>query len=348
MLLLFVEKKMKQQPKISVIIPVYNVEQYLPQCLDSLLAQSFDNFEAIFINDGSKDGSLEILKKYQAKDSRVVVIDKKNEGVSVARNQGLKKAQGEYIAFLDGDDCVEPNFLQDALAHIEKNNSDILIFESYLLDGDKKFVWDNDTFKNEIQESLEKDPKNPSIYAFLSVVWNKIYRADFIKKHHIEFPVGIKTAEDVIFNLLCYFNKPHCSYVDEYFYVYRINRQGSATAKLDCIASDIEAFYSLEKMDIFQKQSLETKQLVMNKFISGIEGYINKFSLQNNKQYMSLRKKFLNDLRKKYGAEVINKLVHIKDLTLAERLFSIRNSYCKKYKIIHFLGMRFQVERKRK
>ena len=99
-------------PKISIIIPVYKVEEYLPACLDSVLAQTFTDWEAICVNDGSPDNCGAILAEYAQKDSRIKVISQENQGVSVARNKALENAQGEYISFLDSDDELAPTFLQ--------------------------------------------------------------------------------------------------------------------------------------------------------------------------------------------------------------------------------------------
>lgn len=93
---------------ISVIIPVYNVEKYLSACLDSLLAQTYPRWQAVCVNDCSTDGSLQILRKYAAKDSRFVVVEQNNQGMSMARNNGLKQATGDWIYFLDSDDCLHP------------------------------------------------------------------------------------------------------------------------------------------------------------------------------------------------------------------------------------------------
>ena len=98
-------------PKISVIVPVYNAEQYLPHCIDSILAQTFTDFELLLIDDGSKDNSSKICDEYEEKDKRVKVFHKKNGGVSSARNLGLDKAHGEWICFCDSDDCLKSNYL---------------------------------------------------------------------------------------------------------------------------------------------------------------------------------------------------------------------------------------------
>ena len=115
--------------KISVIIPVYNVEKYLARCLDSLLAQTFTDFEAICVNDGSPDGSANILSEYAKKDSRIKVITQENQGLSGARNSGLKVATGDYIYFLDSDDCIHPQTLEIAYHFITEHNADMVCFD---------------------------------------------------------------------------------------------------------------------------------------------------------------------------------------------------------------------------
>ena len=116
---------------ISIIIPVYNTSKYLHRCLDSILNQTFCDFELILINDGSTDNSLEILREYEAKDSRIVVIDKPNEGVSSARNQGIEIAQGEYIMFCDSDDYVAENWCVILIDGIQHHPNSLCICDFY-------------------------------------------------------------------------------------------------------------------------------------------------------------------------------------------------------------------------
>lgn len=118
---------MKEQPLISVIIPVYKVEAHLPDCLDSLLAQTYRNFELLCVNDGSPDGSQEILERYAQKDDRIRVFKKENGGVSSARNFGLERARGEYIAFVDSDDFVLPQFLERMQQAAETEQAKIVV-----------------------------------------------------------------------------------------------------------------------------------------------------------------------------------------------------------------------------
>ena len=114
-------------PKVSVIIPVYNVEKYLPQCIDSILAQTFTDFELILVNDGSKDCSGNICDEYAQKDSRIVVIHKENGGASSARNRGLDIAKGEWISFIDSDDYVTPNYLSNLISEAQANCASLVI-----------------------------------------------------------------------------------------------------------------------------------------------------------------------------------------------------------------------------
>ena len=116
------------QPQISVIIPVYNVEQYLSKCLESIINQTLQDIEIICINDGSTDNSLQILEEYAQKDSRMIVINQENQGVGVARNKGLEIARGDYIWFVDSDDYVERNGLDYVYEKSKENNADIVCF----------------------------------------------------------------------------------------------------------------------------------------------------------------------------------------------------------------------------
>lgn len=328
---------MNIHPKVTVIIPVYNVAAYLPQCLDSVIAQTLDDIEIICVNDGSKDKSLAVLNEYAAQDSRIKIIDKANAGVSAARNDGIAAAQGEYIAFLDGDDFLEPDCLEKVYATAVSGNFDTVVFKHNLLEGNKKRVWDSPEFG-----SLEEDKL---LYAFAATIWNKLYRTAFLKENRIAFPLGIKIAEDTIFSLVCFFHHPSCGFCDGHFYNYRLNRDNSATADRRCIYGETAAYQCLEQMDVFQKQPLGIQLKIAEKFLSGIEGHINRFFLHESKEFMAVRKDFIKHLRSKYGAKAVRKLSHLKQPNLLQRIFSIKNSPDKKYKIIMLLGIRLKIKR---
>ena len=116
-----------EKVKISIIVPIYNAEQFLEKCLNSLINQTYQNLEIVCINDGSKDKSLSILKEYQKKDKRIIIIDQANQGVSEARNKGIKMATGEYICFCDADDSYKDNFIEVMYSTILKYKVDVVI-----------------------------------------------------------------------------------------------------------------------------------------------------------------------------------------------------------------------------
>ena len=113
--------------KVSIVVPIYNSEKELPRCIDSILNQTFSDFELILINDGSKDGSLNILKEYEQKDKRVTVIDNENNGVSETRNIGIRRSSGDYIAFVDSDDYIESDMVEALVESVEQQNADLVI-----------------------------------------------------------------------------------------------------------------------------------------------------------------------------------------------------------------------------
>lgn len=183
-------------PKISVIVPVYKAEQYLPRCVDSILTQSFTDFELILVDDGSPDNSGGICDEYAVKDNRVRVIHKPNCGVSTARNFGIEVAKGDWITFIDADDYIEQGFLS-----IPVESSADLLIQNY------KVVADSDVIEHEfgvseitsweIQEFLHEN----ICKEIFSSPWAKFFKNKILKDNDICFPKGIKVGEDALFVL---------------------------------------------------------------------------------------------------------------------------------------------------
>ena len=183
-------------PNFSVIIPVYNSEKYLKRCLDSVIVQTFKDFELICIDDGSSDGSLEILSGYN--DGRIKVITQKNMGQGAARNRGLDVACGKYIYFLDSDDYIEPNLLQCASDVLESADVDLYCFNTEVCGNGEGLLYKRAKryaqltraglleFSDEIRDLL-------NVY-----VWNKVFRSDLIQKYSIRFPQNL-CYEDIAF-----------------------------------------------------------------------------------------------------------------------------------------------------
>lgn len=228
-----------RDPKVSVIIPVYNVEKYLDDCLENVVNQTLKDIEIICVNDGSTDNSLEILQKYENQDSRIKIINKENGGLSSARNAGLKEAKGEYILFLDSDDMVSKGVCKNAY-YLAKTYGDVDAVEMKIIQFKNG---ENFSFENtEIDEkpavlNVIKDGDNANPFKFLGIsrymVWNKIWRNDFIRQHNLSFKEdGLTFNEDTLFNYMALpYAKRAISAVEnkEMIYAYRKNRDESIT-----------------------------------------------------------------------------------------------------------------------
>lgn len=213
-----------KKTKLSIIVPVYNVEQYLQGCLNSILNSTFQDFELIIINDGSKDKSekiiLEFVEKYKDK---IVYILKENEGVSIARNVGIEKARGRYITFIDSDDYIEPTAFETMINKIESDNFDIVVCDARLVyetSSDTRVVssgYTGDLYhKNKIRETMPM---------FYPVMWNKIYKTELVKK--IRFTSGV-WYEDMEYLLKLYPHINNIGVVKEPLYNY-LQRKNSIT-----------------------------------------------------------------------------------------------------------------------
>lgn len=200
------------KPAISVIIPVYNAQDGIKRCVDSLLNQSFKNFEIILLNDGSKDNSLNILKEYELKYSFVRVIDKQNEGVAVTRNKGILLAEGEYTMFMDNDDFVDSDYIETFYQAIHEKKLDLVIGGYKRVNQDNQIIFSQDIQQSEWSKYIIMAP------------WAKVYRTEFLKTHNLEFfDYGI--GEDIIFNLATYKTTDKIGLLDYKGYNWYYNNQ---------------------------------------------------------------------------------------------------------------------------
>ena len=211
---------------ISIIIPIYNTEKYLHRCIDSILAQTYTNFELLLINDGSKDNSGAICDEYAAKDSRVRVFHKENGGVSSARNLGLDNAKGEWITFVDSDDWIKVDYLYSMISH---SDADMIMSSFDIIDNIEE--WDNAIeyklyTKNEIKYFIER-----YVYtANLCSPWCKLFRNSIIKD--LRFNSNITFAEDTIFVFKYLCNVSNIRTVENWGYQYRRGIGESLSTKL--------------------------------------------------------------------------------------------------------------------
>ena len=225
---------------ISVIIPVYNVEKYLKRCLDSVINQTFRDLEIICVNDGSTDGSSEILEEYKSKDERIIIINKVNGGLSSARNAGMKVARGEYIGFVDSDDWIDLDFFEKLYTAAKKHDADVACA------GIKRVYSSGKVLKKlELGEEIILR-KCSEKYSYLEIpkkcyVWNKIYKKAEIERQSLLFKEGV-TFEDCYFTIRLLYHSDKIVTVPNIYYNYWVNiksisRTASDKNQIDLIAA---------------------------------------------------------------------------------------------------------------
>lgn len=194
---------------ISIIVPIYNAKQYLAKCIESILNQTYQNIEVILVNDGSKDNSLEICKEYAARDSRIIVIDKQNAGVALARNTGLQVATGKYIGFVDPDDWLELDMYEKLHEGIKKSSYPICLC-NYFKDTKKRSIPKKFAFKETqldaemvrkkvIPDMIGMDELTSKYVNIMGCVWRGLYERQFIEENNLHFEAGITIMEDLVF-----------------------------------------------------------------------------------------------------------------------------------------------------
>lgn len=220
--------------KVSVIVPVFNVEKYLEQCLNSLVNQTLKDIEIICINDGSTDNSYEILKKFKKKDKRIKIFSfKENKGQGVCRNKGIELSTGEYISFVDSDDWVELDFLEKTYHNAISNNSDIVLcnaIEEYSNYQKERIYFQNNEINSNMTTFNYKFKKNRLLNYFLTI-WAKLHKTQFLKDNSIKFPDII--FEDAVFHVESFLKAEKISYCNNIFYHYRRNNEKSTMANIN-------------------------------------------------------------------------------------------------------------------
>ncbi|MBO1623983.1 glycosyltransferase [Bacillus arachidis] len=298
--------------KVSVIIPVYNVEKYITQCIESLLNQTLQECEFIFINDGSTDNSREIIEKYKELDDRIILINQRNQGVSVARNRGLHLAVGEYVGFVDADDSVKRDMYRVLYNSVKESNCDVVIsnFESET-EGHKVTT----KYPFPIDIVLKRDYIDRELLPYflkadnLNTVVNKIYRNNVIKENDVKFPNGIALGEDGMFNVEFFSVATRMKYINYAGYHYR-EVAGSATrniSKRDYFQRAVEV-YTMELPKIYTDKFNKVKidQLKSIKFINSVMSYIHVYFTPSKDVSFSKRYKYVKSMiRNKHVREAL-------------------------------------------
>lgn len=267
--------------KVSVIIPVFNVEDYLAECLDSIINQTFRDMEIICIDDASTDHSFDILEEYAVKDTRIVILqNEQNMGQSFSRNRGLEKASGDYIAFVDSDDYIERNMLAFTMDRIEC--VDMVCFDyrkqDELWHGNDEHLFD---VKDGVYKAWEFFMTTVNGNSIIFSPWSKLYKRDFLIKNNLKFVDGI-WYEDVVFHFLCMMKADTVYCIADKLYTYRVRGNSTMTQKKQgrnardyfWIICYVTQYYLEHSFDVELEKAIEKYiQTVYHSFISNYRRY---------------------------------------------------------------------------
>ena len=228
-------------PVVSIIIPVYNTEKYLRECLDSVLNQSLTDIEVICVNDGSTDSSLEIMNEYAAKDPRVIVIDSENHGQAHARDLALRQVKGKWVKFVDSDDMLTEGTLERQVKAAEADNADILVHTAESFYESEALAERFKSYKNAyaIQGSYPAVLSGPDYFQqacdsgdYHPAVWLRLFRAEFLTKHDLRFKKRLFSSEDEFFTLLVSLHADRIRVLNEVGYLRRVRENSIMTAPM--------------------------------------------------------------------------------------------------------------------
>lgn len=324
--------------KMSIILPIYNVEKYLRQCLESVVKQSLKEIEIICVNDGSTDHCEDIINEYAAKDNRVKVINKKNGGLGAARNTGLDAARGEYIWFVDSDDFIAPEACEKIYTLGNNNNSDVILMDVALfwskVDPILDFL-DTDKYKLMAKEGNFRIEDAPWILQTHSV-WSRVYKREFLLNNGIRNPEQ-RFGEDMLYSYMIAVYAERMIILPEKLYYYRQNRKGSLLEQeatndeykmiyLSSMADTKKFLLDMDYYDILKDDFLKSRvrwALPRQNGIRGLRKYISFFhklsSILDNEDYVVLEN---DDYLNNYGG-------------LREYIYALKKNHAWSYLICH-------------
>ncbi len=322
--------------KVSIIIPIYNVESYLENCIESLINQTYKEIEIILVNDESPDNSLQICKEYAMIDSRVRIINKKNGGLSDARNAGLKVATGEYVIFVDGDDFVQLNLVEKALESALKTSSDIVIWGFYAdfvndigeLEFRKEYGFNYNIFNNYLINSIKLDD---TFVGLLGYAWNKLYKKEILDQHNFEFTKDLSLVEDIEFNSRVLQKSNNIVFIEEILTHYIQRDRTTLGAKFYPDFLELKSIAYEAQSKLLNHMKIDQNEL---------EKYLNIMKLNTLKSYFRMHaKKFKNsdfyiyNFEKDISQSFLRNITYSNDFSVKERLIFLLYKF-KAYKLL--------------
>lgn len=329
-------------PKVSVIVPVYNVEQYLSRCLDSIINQTLKDIEIICVNDGSADGSQKILEDYRSRDPiRIKIVVQSNQGLSAARNSGLNIATGEYIGFVDSDDWIDINYYETLYREAKNNKAEIAVASTYFV-SEKLYKQESDTITKDFLSTL-KILKNGS-------VWDKIFSRQLIERTKSVFPKGLYFEDNVfLINTTLHANKVVFTSKTGYYYFQNPNGICRKISSESTIKKDRDAIIISNMIrNICKKRTKEEKKelerfiscsLPVKKHYKNYNFHIPLFSIEYKQDNILIKFLYLQifklDIKSSQGVKT--KKMHIFYIPI----FKERKNYIKKYKKYYLFNILF-------
>lgn len=288
---------MRKNSKVSIIVPVYNVEKYLEACLQSLINQTLEEIEIICVNDGSTDKSLDVLKSFQKKDKRIKVISQKNQGRSAARNVGLKEAKSEYVMFCDADDRFALTACEDMVNAIEKYNVDLVICGIKMVYEAHEEMRGSDTYYYGLKYSGRRFINDEITMKTNGSVCNKIFRMKSLKDNGIQFPEKLGTAEDYYFYSVYMSISKSIYFLNKKLYEY-VRREGSTmSANFDKEKLSVDDLLVAEKIFDFYKKTgflRKHKNLFWRQWTASFWASYRYSGKKYRDEVLDLGKKFIN------------------------------------------------------
>ena len=354
-------------PKVSIVIPVYNVEKYLRECLDSVIKQTLQDIEIICVNDGSTDNSLQILKEYAQNDSRIKIIDKPNSGYGHTMNVGMQNATGEYIGIVEPDDYVELDMFESLYNTANSLQVDFIKSDFYTFNEDLKQHYTKLDYKGNYYNKILKLKNDKKIFNIGMNTWTGIYNKNFLDKNNIRYnttPGARYQDQGFWFQTMIYSNT--FAIIDRAFYHYRFfqtnstnNPNGYNWIKAEyqhiynilckdndlneCYIKEFQHFKFCNYLFNYLKLDKKRKKAYLKDFQNEFSDAIEKKEIDKNifSEYEYNLLTILAKNPKKFYYKLLNRM------TLAQKIFSVKNSRERTHKIITICGVRFKIKRKK-
>lgn len=320
--------------KISIIVPIYNVEKYLRDCIESIINQTYKEIEILLINDGSTDSSLEICEEYAKKNDKIKIINKKNGGLSDARNVGLEHATGKYIMFVDSDDFLALNCCEVLYNAINGTEFEF-ITANYAFTNNDGIPWKKPMFSEKFENSiLNIDDYKKSFYLMNSTVWNKIFKKEFIDSNNLRFEIGL-LAEDAVFTTLAFLKAKKTYYIKDVVYYYRQRevKKGNISISFNCTVDYFtrvnraykiiyENFKKYNEINFYRYYYAKSTAYILYKFVDSV------LLREEEKIAVLDMMKWFYELKTELDVPIISKTIEIVTDSIVEGRYQETLKYC--------------------